>query len=185
MPERWRGGKIQTKTNLTQIYKNMPLDSYQQLRTVGALFTEKRQYIPVFTTIKTSFTYGHEEVTYKFAESYSDDRMSLKWWWKISVNLLLHSLNPGQFSIKFYFISTRGRVCVPKWYCWKYDSSVINTKVPPKKRKSLFLRQTFFDFKENPLTLNQLNWKLLTLTMAAVSAQDTKVIMFTQRPQGL
>lgn len=32
---------IQTKTNLTQIYKNMPLDSYQQLRTVGALFTEK------------------------------------------------------------------------------------------------------------------------------------------------
>lgn len=25
----------------TQVYKNMPLDSYQQLRTVGALFTEK------------------------------------------------------------------------------------------------------------------------------------------------
>lgn len=35
-------GKIQTKTNLTQIYKNMPLDSYQHLRTVGALFTEKK-----------------------------------------------------------------------------------------------------------------------------------------------
>lgn len=66
MPERKGGGKkIQTKTNRTQIYKNMPLDSYQQLRTVGALFTEKRQYIPIFTTIKTSFTYGHEEVTYK------------------------------------------------------------------------------------------------------------------------
>lgn len=32
--------KIQTKTNLTQIYKNMPLDSYQQFRTEGALFTE-------------------------------------------------------------------------------------------------------------------------------------------------
>lgn len=43
----------------------MPLDSYQQLRIVGALFTKKRQYIPIFTTIKTSFTYGHEEVTYK------------------------------------------------------------------------------------------------------------------------
>ncbi len=40
MPERRE--KIQTKTNLTQIYKNMPLDSYQQLRTVGALFTEKK-----------------------------------------------------------------------------------------------------------------------------------------------
>lgn len=38
-----RRGEVQTKkTNLTQIYKNMPLDSYQQLRTVGALFTEKK-----------------------------------------------------------------------------------------------------------------------------------------------
>lgn len=77
MPERRREGEIQTKTNLTQIYKNMPLDSYQQLRIVGALFTEKRQYIPIFTTIKTSFTYWHEEVTNKFTESYSDDTMSL------------------------------------------------------------------------------------------------------------
>lgn len=51
MPEGEReGGGIQTETNLTQIYKNMPLDSYQQLRTVGALFTEKRQYVPIFTT---------------------------------------------------------------------------------------------------------------------------------------
>lgn len=41
MPEGREGGGIQTETNLTQIYKNMPLDSYQQLRTVGALFTEK------------------------------------------------------------------------------------------------------------------------------------------------
>lgn len=49
----------------------MPLDSYQQLRTVGAVFTEKRQYIPVFTTIKTLFTYGHVEV------AGSDARMSL------------------------------------------------------------------------------------------------------------
>lgn len=42
--QRARGGekKQKTKTNLTQIYKNMPLDSYQQLRTVGALFTEKK-----------------------------------------------------------------------------------------------------------------------------------------------
>lgn len=44
MPERKEEGEVQTKkkTNLTQIYKNMPLDSYQQLRTVGALFTEKK-----------------------------------------------------------------------------------------------------------------------------------------------
>lgn len=28
----------------------MPLASYQQLRTVGALCTEKRPYIPLFTT---------------------------------------------------------------------------------------------------------------------------------------
>lgn len=28
----------------------MPSDSYQHLRTVGALFTEKRQYVPIFTT---------------------------------------------------------------------------------------------------------------------------------------
>lgn len=42
MPE-GKGRKIQTgKTNLTQIYKNMPLDSYQHLRTMGALFTEKK-----------------------------------------------------------------------------------------------------------------------------------------------
>lgn len=34
--------KKKIQTNLTQIYKNMPLDSYQQLRTVGALFTEKK-----------------------------------------------------------------------------------------------------------------------------------------------
>jgi len=61
MPE----GEKKIQTNLTQIYKNMPLDSYQQLRAVGALFTEKRQYIPIFTTIKTSSTYGHEEVSYK------------------------------------------------------------------------------------------------------------------------
>lgn len=57
--EKW--AKIQTKKNknLTQIYKNMPLDSYQQLRPMGALFTEKGN-IPLSTTIKTSFTYGHE-----------------------------------------------------------------------------------------------------------------------------
>lgn len=36
------------KKKLTQIYKNMPLDSYQQLRTMGALFTEKRQYINIY-----------------------------------------------------------------------------------------------------------------------------------------
>lgn len=60
-----REGEKKIQTNLTQIYKNMPLDSYQQLRAVGALFTEKRQYIPIFTTIKTSSTYGHEEVSYK------------------------------------------------------------------------------------------------------------------------
>lgn len=41
----------------------MPLELYQQLRIVGVLFTEKRHYIPIFTTIKTSFTYGHEGVT--------------------------------------------------------------------------------------------------------------------------
>lgn len=46
---RGNGQKIQTETNLTQIYKNMPLDSYQQLKTVGALFTEKRPYVPIFT----------------------------------------------------------------------------------------------------------------------------------------
>ena len=47
---------------------------------------KKRQYIPIFTTIKTSFTYGHVEVTYKFAESYSDDRMGLKIKCKSSVS---------------------------------------------------------------------------------------------------
>lgn len=72
MPE-GKGRKIQTgKTNLTQIYKNMPLDSYQHLRTMGALFTEKRQYVPIFTTIKTRFTNGHEEVYIHVADSYSD-----------------------------------------------------------------------------------------------------------------
>lgn len=49
------------ETNHTQIYKNMPLGSYQQLRTVGALFTEKRQYIPVFTTLKIH----KQAITYK------------------------------------------------------------------------------------------------------------------------
>lgn len=63
MPKKKKEKRENTRTNLTQIYKNMPLELYQQLRTVGALFTEKRQYIPIFTTIKTSFTYGHEEVT--------------------------------------------------------------------------------------------------------------------------
>lgn len=38
----WRAN---TGTNLTQIYKNMPLELYQQLRIVGALFTEKRGII--------------------------------------------------------------------------------------------------------------------------------------------
>lgn len=56
MPERWRGGKIQTKTNLTQIYKNMPLDSYQQLRTVGALFTEKKA---IYTSIYNNKDFFH------------------------------------------------------------------------------------------------------------------------------
>lgn len=53
----------------------MPLDSYQQLRTVGALFTEKKGNIyQIFTTIKTHFTYGHEEVYLQAAESFSDDK---------------------------------------------------------------------------------------------------------------
>lgn len=56
-------GGANTRTDLTQIYKNMPLELYQQLRIAGALFTEKGNYIPIFTTIQTSFTYGHEEVT--------------------------------------------------------------------------------------------------------------------------
>lgn len=52
-----RGGKkIQTRTNLTQIYKNMPLDSYQQLRTVGALFTEKKA---MYTNIYNNKDFFH------------------------------------------------------------------------------------------------------------------------------
>lgn len=38
----------------------MPLASYQQLRNVGALFTERRQYIPIFTTNIKDFV--HERV---------------------------------------------------------------------------------------------------------------------------
>lgn len=40
----------------------MPLDSYQQLRTVGALFTEERQYVPIFTTMRLSSHMGRRRL---------------------------------------------------------------------------------------------------------------------------
>lgn len=39
----------------------MPLASYQQLRTVGALFTERRQYIPICTTNIKDFVHKRIE----------------------------------------------------------------------------------------------------------------------------
>lgn len=45
-----------TRTNLTQIYKNMPLELYQQLRTVGALFTEKKA---IYTNIYNNKDFFH------------------------------------------------------------------------------------------------------------------------------
>lgn len=86
--QRRRGGeknkKNKQKTNLTQIYKNMPLDSYQQLRTVGALFTEKKA---IYTNIYNNKDFFHIRTWggyWHVAESYSDDRMSLLWRWKMT-----------------------------------------------------------------------------------------------------
>lgn len=53
--------ELYPRKKLKQVYKNMPLDSYQQLRT-GEHYVQRRQYIPIFTihTERTSFTDGHE-----------------------------------------------------------------------------------------------------------------------------
>lgn len=54
MPEQ-KGGKKQYKQEQT-LYKNMPLESYQQLRTVGALFTEKKA---IYTNIYNNKDFFH------------------------------------------------------------------------------------------------------------------------------
>lgn len=69
------GGDRKTKTNLTQKYKNMPLDSYQQLRAVGALFTKTKGNIYQYLQQKKFLS--HTGMRRQVAEGYSDDRVSL------------------------------------------------------------------------------------------------------------
>lgn len=60
------------KNELTQIYKNMPLELYQQLRIVGALFTEQKaicQYLQQYRRLSHTGTRRLQ-----VAERYSDNR---------------------------------------------------------------------------------------------------------------
>lgn len=60
----------------------MPLDSYQQLRIVGALFTKKKA---IYTDIYNNKDFFHIRAWggyLQVAECYSEDKMSLVWWWK-------------------------------------------------------------------------------------------------------
>lgn len=76
MPE--RGGKKNRKTNLTQIYiKNMTLDSYEQLSTAGALFTEKKA---IYSNIYNNKDCSHKDMRrllQSLWEIISDDKRSL------------------------------------------------------------------------------------------------------------
>lgn len=68
------GGRANTRTNLTQIYKNMPLELYQQLRIVGALFTEKALYTNIYNNTDFFSHMGMRRL--QVAGRYSDNRMS-------------------------------------------------------------------------------------------------------------